>query len=643
LNEPVAGAAIIATMSSTPSATSPPSQPASRLPAPATSPAPPPSPAAQPPAAVAARLRPLRSLLPFLAAYKGRIALAGLFLALAAAATLALPAAIKLLVDGGLVPAASAAPTASLGDRLVAVRGHFLQLFGVAMALGVFTAGRFYMVSWIGERVTADLRQAVYSHVLTQSPQFFETLKTGEVLSRLTTDTTVIQSAVGSSISMGLRSTVLCIGGLSMLVLSSPRLMLTMVGIIVIVVLPSLLISRRVRRLSRASQDRIADTSGIAGEVLNAIPVVQSFTQEHAEAQRYSVANEQAFATSVRRTGTRAALTAFLIIGVFGSLLYGLYGGVQAVMAGSMSAGQLSQTALYIMIVASSVAVLAEVWGDLLRASGATERMMELLAARSPIADPAQPRGLPAAAAGVAVQFESVRFTYPSRPLFPVLHDLTLQIAPGQTVALVGPSGAGKTTIFQLLQRFYDIDQGQLRFDGVDVRELAIAQLRGRIAVVPQDPVIFSGTVLENIRYGRSAATDAQALEAARAAYVDAFVSQLPDGYATFVGERGLRLSGGQRQRVAIARAMLKDAPLLLLDEATSSLDAESERAVQAALDAAMRDRTTIVIAHRLATVQRADRIFVLEQGRIVDAGRHAELIARGGLYARLAALQFAT
>jgi ATP-binding cassette subfamily B protein len=295
------------------------------------------------------------------------------------------------------------------------------------------------------------------------------------------------------------------------------------------------------------------------------------------------------------------------------------------------------------MIVASSVAVLAEVWGDLLRASGATERMMELLAARSPIADPAQPRRLPQVAAGVAVQFDAVNFTYPSRPLYPVLQDLSLAIAPGQTVALVGPSGAGKTTIFQLLQRFYDIDQGHLRFDGVDVRELALAQLRGRIAVVPQDPVIFSGTVLENIRYGRSEATDAQALEAARAAFVDAFVSQLPDGYATFVGERGLRLSGGQRQRVAIARAMLKDAPLLLLDEATSSLDAESERAVQAALDAAMRGRTTIVIAHRLATVQRADRIFVLEQGRIVDAGRHAELIARGGLYARLAALQFAT
>jgi len=594
-------------------------------------------PAAPPPAS--RRLRPLRALLPFVTPYRRQIALALLFLLLAASSTLALPYAVKLLVDGGI----ALPPGTDVGTRLVAIREHFLLLFGVAVALGLFTSARFYMVSWIGERVTTDLRQSVYAHVLQQSPQFFETLKTGEVLSRLTTDTTVIQSAVGSSISMGLRNTVLFLGGIAMLIATSPRLMLTVTGIIVLVVLPALIIGRRVRKLSRASQDRMADTSGIAGEILNAIPIVQSFTQERAEAARFGAANEQAFATSIRRTGTRASLTAFVIIGVFGSLLWGLYGGVQSVLAGRISAGELSQTALYITLVASSVAVLAEVWGDLLRAAGATERLMELLDSRSAIADPAQPQALPPARGGARIEFASVGFAYPSRPTRPVLHELSLAIEPGQTVALVGPSGAGKTTIFQLLQRFYDIGAGALRFDGIDVRELALADLRSRIAVVPQEPVIFSGSVLENIRYGRASATGDEALAAARAAFVDEFVRQLPDGYATFVGERGLRLSGGQRQRLAIARAMVKDAPLLLLDEATSSLDAESERVVQAALEVAMRGRTTIVIAHRLSTVQRADRIFVLDAGGIADAGTHAELVARGGLYARLAALQFAS
>ena len=584
-----------------------------------------------------ARLRPLRALLPYLRPYKRQIALALLFLLLAAASTLALPYAVRLLVDGGL----ALAPGTDAASRLAAIRNHFLGLFAVAVALGVFTAARFYMVTWLGERVTTDLRQAVYAHVLGQSPQFFETLKTGEVLSRLTTDTTVIQNAVGSSVSMGLRNAVLFVGGLSMLIATSPRLMLTVAGVIVLVVLPAVLIGRRVRKLSRASQDRIADTSGIAGEVLNAIPVVQSFTQEAAEARRFGAANEQAFTASVRRTGVRAMLTAFVIVGVFGSLLYGLYGGVQAVLARQITAGQLSQTALYIAVVAGSVAVLAEVWGELLRASGATERLMELLGAESAVADPPAPKALPPSSGGLGVQFDNVRFAYPSRRGQPVLDGLSLAIAPGENVALVGPSGAGKTTVFQLLQRFYDIDQGSLRIDGVELRDLRLADLRARIAVVPQEPVIFSGTVLENIRYGRADATEDEALAAARAAFVDEFVQGLPDGYATFVGERGLRLSGGQRQRVAIARAMLKNAPLLLLDEATSALDAESERAVQAALKAAMAGRTTIVIAHRLATVQRADRIFVLEAGRIVDAGSHAELAARGGLYARLAALQF--
>ena len=590
------------------------------------------------PAPAPKKLRPLRGLLPFIAPYKRQVAIALLFLVLAASATLAMPYAVRLLVDNGLaLPAGS-----ELGDKLVAIRGHFGLLFAVAVALGVFTAARFFMVTWIGERVTADLRHAVYSHVLTQSPQFFETLKTGEVLSRLTTDTTVIQNAVGSSISMGLRNAVLFVGGIAMLIATSPRLMLTVVGIIALVVAPAMLIGGRVRRLSRASQDRIADSSAIAGEVLNAVPVVQSFTQEPAETRRFSEANERAFATSIRRTGTRALLTAFLIVGVFGSLLYGLYGGVQAVMAGRISAGELSQTALYIMVVAGSVAVLAEVWGELMRASGATERLMELLHTRSPIHSPEPPRPLPRVAGGMRVQFDSVSFSYPSRSQQAVLSDFTLTIEPGQTVALVGPSGAGKSTVFQLLQRFYDIASGRLRVDGVDVRELALEDLRRHIAVVPQEATIFSGSVLDNVRYGRPDATADEARLAAQAARVEEFVLRLPQGYDTEVGERGLRLSGGQRQRLAIARAILKDAPLLLLDEATSALDAESERAVQSALETAMRGRTTIVIAHRLATVQRVDRIFVLDHGRIVDAGTHAELIVRGGLYGRLAALQFA-
>jgi ATP-binding cassette subfamily B protein len=532
-----------------------------------------------------------------------------------------------------------------LATRMIAVHGYFLVLFAVAVGLAGFTAARFYTVSWIGERVTADLRRAVYAHVLRQSPQFFETLKTGEILSRLTTDTTVIQGAVGSSISMGLRSLVLALGAIGLLIASNPLLMLTVVGIIALVVLPALWIGRRVKRLSRASQDRIADTSGIAAEVLNAVSVVQSYTHETVETERYSRANESAFATAIRRVGTRAAFTAFLIIGVFGSLLYGLHGGVAGVLAGRISAGELSQTSLYIMLVASSVAVLAEVWGDLLRAAGATERLMELLAMESPICDPPLARTLPAGTGtgAMRVEFLGVGFHYPSRPAQPVLQELNLLIEAGQTVALVGPSGAGKTTVFALLQRFYDIDAGQLLLDGICVRELRLADLRAHVAVVPQDPVIFSGTVLDNIRYGRRDASEAQVLEAARAANVDEFLERLPDGYASAVGERGLRLSGGQRQRVAIARAILKNAPLLLLDEATSSLDAESERVVQDALEVAMRGRTTIVIAHRLATVQRADRIFVLDRGRIVEQGRHAELIERGQLYARLAALQFST
>jgi len=584
-------------------------------------------------------VRPLRALLPFLLRYRRQIVLATLFLLGAAVSTLATPFAVKVLVDGGLAAPANLATV----ERLTMVREYFALLFLVAVSLGVFTAARFYMVSWIGERVTADLRRAVYAHVLNQSPQFFETLKTGEVLSRLTTDTTVIQNVVGSSISMGLRNTVIGIGAIGMLIATNPVIMITVLFIIALVVIPAMLIGRRVRRLSRASQDRIADTSGIAAEVLNAIPVVQSFTQEDAEAGRFSSANESAFTTSIRRTRTRAALTAFVIIGVFGSLLYGLYGGVQAVFAGRLSPGDLSQTALYIALLAGSVAVLAEVWGDLLRAAGATERLMELLATRSHISDPAHPRALPAVHGGVRVELFQVRFAYPSRTNHPVLHDLSLEIEPGQTVALVGPSGAGKTTLINLVARFIEPTSGAIELDGVPIRELTRASLRRQIALVSQDVVLFDDTIAANIAYGETRGASTEAIRAAaEAAYLLPFIESLPQGFRTQIGENAVKLSGGQRQRLSIARALLKDAPVLLLDEATSALDSESERFIQQSLDRLMRDRTTFVVAHRLSTIERADRIVVLEAGKVVEVGPHRDLLARGGLYAHLHSIQYA-
>ncbi len=584
------------------------------------------------PAAVTPRS--LAGLLPFLRPYRGRIALALLFLVLAAASTLVFPVALKSLIDQGVVAADPAA-------RVMALRGHFVALFAVGAALGLFSSLRFYMVSWLGERVTADLRNAVYAHVVRQSPEFFETTASGEVLSRLTTDTTLVQTVVGSSLSMGLRNAVMGIGALLMLIFTNPYVMTQVLGILVLVVLPSLYFGRRVRRLSRSSQDRVADSSAIAGEVLNAIPVVQSYVQESREAARFNAATESAFDTARRRNRVRAMLVAFIITATFGALLWGLYQGTQAVLRGDISAGHLGQTVVLVIILVSSVAVLSEVYGDLLRAAGATERLMELLAARSPVRDPATPKPLPPARGGSAVAFAGVGFHYPSRPTPAALRDFNLTVAAGETVALVGPSGAGKSTVLQLLLRFYDAQTGSIHVDGVALNEVSLAALRQRIGIVPQDSTIFSTSALENIRYGRPEAGDEEVVAAARAAFAHEFISALPEGYRTFLGERGVRLSGGQRQRISIARAMLKNPPLLLLDEATSALDAESERMVQAALEAAMSDRTTIVIAHRLATVLRADRIVVMEAGRIVDVGRHDELVARGGLYARLAAMQF--
>jgi ATP-binding cassette, subfamily B, bacterial len=577
--------------------------------------------------------RSLSGLRPFLRPYRLQIGLAVLFLVMAAATTLVLPIALKSLIDSGLV-------SADPGARVMALREHFLALFAVGAALGLFSALRFYMVSWIGERVTADLRNAVYAHVVEQSPEFFETTQTGEVLSRLTTDTTLVQTVVGSSLSMGLRNSVMGIGALAMLVITNPYVMTQVLGILVLVVLPSLYFGQRVRKLSRASQDRVADTSAIAAEVLNAIPVVQSYNQQQREARRFADATEKAFDTARKRTRIRSMLVAFIITATFGALLWGLYQGTQAVLRGDITAGHLGQTVVYVLILVSSVAVLSEVYGDLLRAAGATERLMELLSTRSPVADPPQPSALPVKG-GLSVAFEHVTFHYPSRPLQASLRDVTLEVKRGETVALVGPSGAGKSTVLQLLLRYYDAQQGRIRLDGVPVDTVALAELRARVGIVPQDSVVFSTSALDNIRYGRPGASDDEVQAAAKAAFAHEFILALPEGYATFLGERGVRLSGGQRQRIAIARAMLKNPPLLLLDEATSALDAESERMVQAALDAAMRGRTTIVVAHRLATVLRADRILVLDHGRIVDTGTHAELVARGGLYARLAAMQF--
>jgi ATP-binding cassette, subfamily B, bacterial len=586
----------------------------------------------------------LRGLVPFLAPYRKQFVLAGIALVIAAGATLAIPYAFKQMIDVGIAAAVISATGADAAgpNRGTHIDLYFIALFGVACVLGVATAARFYMVSWLGERVTADLRSAVYRHVITQSPQFFETTQTGEVLSRLTTDTTLIQALVGTSISMALRNALLFIGGLVMLFVTSAKLSSIILVMLAAVVLPIVLFGRRVRKLSRDSQDRVADASALAGEILNAMPTVQAFTHESMESQRFGASVERAFKTAMQRIRARSLLTVMAILLVFGAIVFVLWLGAHAVIQGRMTGGELGQFVLYAAIVAGAIGALSEVLGEAQRAAGAAERLLELLVVRSPIQSPAHAKALPPrTATGAALTLDHVAFHYPSRPQTDALADLSLSIRPGETVAVVGPSGAGKTTLFQLLLRFYDPQQGSVMLDGVDIRQLDLQALRDAIGIVPQDTVIFSADAMENIRYGRATATDEEVMAAAKLAAAHEFIQKLPQGYQSFLGERGVRLSGGQRQRIAIARALLKNPPLLLLDEATSALDAESERLVQSALEAAMVGRTTLVIAHRLATVQSADRILVMEHGRIVETGTHASLVAQGGLYASLAALQF--
>lgn len=584
----------------------------------------------QPPAAQSRfRFSGLRGLRPFLHPYRGVIAAALVALLAAALSTLAMPVAVRYVVDSGL----SAAHSAS-------VNRYFLGLFALAVATACFAALRFYLVSWLGERVVADLRSAVFRHVLTLSPSFFEVTKSGELLSRLTTDTTLIQNVVGSSLSIALRSSLTLSGAVVMLMITSPRLTGIIVLVIPLVVVPIILAGRRVRALSRASQDRLADTSALAGEVLNAMPLVQAYTLEDLHSLRYDTTVEGAFQAARRRIRQRALLTAYAITIVFGALVLVLWIGAQDVVSGRMSGGELGQFLLYAVFAGGSTAGLSEIFGALQQAAGATDRLVELLAVRPDYSLPAVPDHLPQPSRG-EVRFENVSFSYPSRPTPPALSDFSLELRRGETVALVGPSGAGKSSVLALALAFYRPQQGRIVVDGVDIARVDPRELRSRIAIVAQDTVLFADSIIENIRYGRPGASDDEVRAAARAAAAADFIERLPEGYRTQVGEHGVRLSGGQQQRISIARAVLKQPAILLLDEATSALDAESEQLVQEALRNLMRDRATLVIAHRLATVRSADRIVVLDGGRIVASGTHADLSEGGGLYARLAELQF--
>jgi ATP-binding cassette subfamily B protein len=567
-------------------------------------------------------------LIPFIAPYKGTLLLALVALLVSSAALLAMPIAVRNVIDHGF-----SVEDAANVDR------YFFVLLMFALVIGVFGAARAYFVGWLGERVVADIRDKVFRHVVRMDPTFFEVTRIGEVLSRLTADTTLIQSISGVGISILLRSTIQFFGALALLAYTNLQLMGILVIVLPIIIVPIVAIGHWVRKLSRDTQDRVADASGHAAEILNAVETVQVFTAEELESRRFGDAVTESFITAVRRIRVRALFTTVAMSGVFGALIFVLWIGANEVLAGNISGGELGQFVLYAIFVGVSGGALSEFWGELQRAAGAMERLAELLEMEPAIQAPANPIALPASQG--AVSFKGVNFSYPSRPDSLAANDFTLDVAKGEHIALVGPSGAGKSTVFQLLLRFYNFDSGQIKVDGVDITEADPREIRARIGIVPQQTVIFGATAVENIRFGRPGASDAEVMEAAKMASAHEFIEKLPEGYDTYLGEKGARLSGGQKQRIAIARAVLKDPPILLLDEATSSLDAQSERLVQEALKVLQKNRTTMVIAHRLSTVLEADRIVVMDAGRILAVGRHADLIEREPVYARMVDLQF--
>ena len=574
------------------------------------------------------RLGALAGLWPFVAPRKGMIAASTAALLVTAAVSLVLPLAVRRVVDG------FETSVEALLDS------YFLAALGLAGLLALGTGLRYYLVTRLGERVVADIRMAVFERMIGMSPSFYEKIMTGEVLSRITTDTTLILSVIGSSVSVALRNILILLGGLALLFLTSAKLTGLVLLIVPAVILPIILLGRRLRRLSRDNQDWIAASSGTASEALLSVRTVQAFTNEQASCDAFDDVTEKSFVSAKKRILTRALMTVIVIALIFSGIVGVLWIGARDVRADVMTVGELVQFVIYAVMVAGAAAALSEIWGELQRAAGATERLVELLGAEDDVRDPDAPRALPNPRAG-SVAFEDVRFSYPARPDTAALDRVSFDVRPGETVALVGPSGAGKSTIFQLLLRFYDPQSGHIRIDGEDVAKMERKDFRQCIALVPQDPVIFAATARENIRFGKPGATDSEIDAAARAAAAHDFLADLPNGYDTWVGERGVMLSGGQKQRIAIARAILRDAPILLLDEATSALDAESEQLVQRAVEALSRDRTTLIVAHRLATVKAADRILVLDAGRIAAEGSHAKLVAEGGLYARLARLQF--
>ncbi|SPH18785.1 Putative multidrug export ATP-binding/permease protein [Defluviimonas aquaemixtae] len=577
--------------------------------------------------AASKRVGALAALWPFLTPYRVLLALAGMALVLTASVSLLLPVAVRRVIDG-------------FGEGAELLDSYFAGAMGIAAVLALGTGARYYFVSRLGERVVADIRRAVFDRVIGMSPVFYEQLMTGEVVSRITTDTTLILSVIGSSVSVALRNCLILIGGVILMLITSAKLTGLVLLIVPLVLVPIITQGRRLRRLSRDNQDWIAASSGAAAEALSAVQTVQAFTQETGAQAEFGRVTEESFRTAKARIQTRAVMTVIVIFLVFAGVVGVLWIGARDVRAGLMTPGELVQFVIYAVMAAGSVAALSEIWGELQRAAGATERLVELLSATDTVRDPESPVALPRPARG-EITFEGVTFHYPSRPEQSALDGVELHVRPGESVALVGPSGAGKTTVIQLLLRFYDPDQGRITIDGVNLSDMARSDFRRAIALVPQDPVIFAASARENIRFGRPEATDAEVEAAARSAAAHDFIAALPEGYDSFLGERGVMLSGGQKQRIAIARAILRDAPVLLLDEATSALDAESERAVQKAVERLAEGRTTLIVAHRLATVKKADRIVVFDRGRIVATGTHEALVAEDGLYARLARLQF--